>query len=865
MEIGKRVLFAGYVIAIALACGPHEDYTPLIHVDPNAAKRIDLVHRPDKPPATTARVHPMRAGEELGGPNATGKPGDLLLENDEVAFVIEQLGHQAGFGVTGGNIIDAADAKVRKDELGQMLTYFGAFPRQGAYESIDSGIAKDGAAFVESRGHELNEAKLAVKTRYTLHPNDRALLLETTLENQGDQPIVLLGLGDALQWGGAEKFAPDRGRGFKGASSGSFLAGVGRFASYAITSTDGMIDADSGPGWSDTLQARRTEIPAGKSLQYTRVFLVGPRADVSGLVAELTKTSGGGVGTLQIDLMGDAGKVTPSPDATIEISVGGKPIMDLRPDATGALSGELPPGKYELKYAGGGGRGARGSAQAVVIVANQSASAKLDVTAPAKLHARCMERPDPKTNASPVPCKATFEGLGVTNPEFGPGHNAGPARNQVTTKDGDVDVPLAPGKYRITLSRGPEYALSQFEVDVAPGAEVEACNVGERCLLRRVVDTKGWLACDFHQHTMLGVDAPTNTRDRVIGNVAEGVELAVASEHNIVADLEPLVREMGLGDRLVEIAGDELTTDTSHRPWGHANVFPLVPQADHPNGGAINVRDRDVKDLFTELHAQNPNAVFMINHPRSGGNGYFDLLDFDRAKGVGTDPRYDGRFDALEVWNGRNVAQRGAVLEDALAMLRTSHPTTLIGTTDTHGMVTQEAGYPRTYVRAKDDALDAWDASRTAEMVRTIRETREVVVTNGPFIRVKRMPIGGVTFAKGATNVEVVVTAAPWVDVTKVKLVRVDGSAAGGTSQGQAAKNETLEKPVTMHATPSGAREATVTFTLDVTTDDAFVVIASGEKPLSPVLPGDAAEIRPYALTGAIWLDADGDKHALGR
>ena len=38
----------------------------------------------------------MKAGEELGGPNATGRPGDCVLENDEVAFVIEALGHSRG-------------------------------------------------------------------------------------------------------------------------------------------------------------------------------------------------------------------------------------------------------------------------------------------------------------------------------------------------------------------------------------------------------------------------------------------------------------------------------------------------------------------------------------------------------------------------------------------------------------------------------------------------------------------------------------------------------------------------------------------------------------------------------------------------
>ena len=43
--------------------------------------------------------------------------------------------------------------------------------------------------------------------------------------------------------------------------------------------------------------------------------------------------------------------------------------------------------------------------------------------------------------------------------------------------------------------------------------------------------------------------------------------------------------------------------------------------------------------------------------------------------------------------------------------------------TDTHGIVGQEAGYPRTYVRVADDGpVDAWDAARTADVVRGVKE-----------------------------------------------------------------------------------------------------------------------------------------------
>ena len=116
------------------------------------------------------------------------------------------------------------------------------------------------------------------------------------------------------------------------------------------------------------------------------------------------------------------------------------------------------------------------------------------------------------------------------------------------------------------------------------------------------------------------------------------------------------------------------------------------------------MRDRTPREVFDELRRVAPgDFVIQVNHPRSGQNGYFDQLGFDPATGVGTDPGYDPQFDALEVWNGRNVDARAKVLGDFFALLRTSHPVTATADTDTHGIVGQEAGYPRTYVRVADD------------------------------------------------------------------------------------------------------------------------------------------------------------------
>ena len=41
-----------------------------------------------------------------------------MIENSEIAVVIDQLGRGGGLAESGGDIVDAADARSRRDELG---------------------------------------------------------------------------------------------------------------------------------------------------------------------------------------------------------------------------------------------------------------------------------------------------------------------------------------------------------------------------------------------------------------------------------------------------------------------------------------------------------------------------------------------------------------------------------------------------------------------------------------------------------------------------------------------------------------------------------------------------------------------------
>ena len=149
-----------------------------------------------------------------------------------------QLGRGTGFAESGGNVVDAADARVRADELGQLFTYFGVFPRQAVYEHLETGVDADGTAWIDVRGHELYEAKLAVHTRYTLAPGAPAPLASTTelRVNRGDRAVDPIALGDAVQWGSTEGRARQGGRVHR-RLRGRVRRRVGRRVAYALALT----------------------------------------------------------------------------------------------------------------------------------------------------------------------------------------------------------------------------------------------------------------------------------------------------------------------------------------------------------------------------------------------------------------------------------------------------------------------------------------------------------------------------------------------------------------------------------------------------------------------------------------------------
>lgn len=912
----RSVLRGGAIAALALApatCAPPQQNGSVV-VSSGAAERLWLLCQwrrdgggPDglcqgaesaPPPARIRRI--TSAEGALTGPLAAGRPGDLVLENDEIAVVIEQLGPGTGLAEGGGNLIDAADARARRDELGQIIPRVGAPPRQARYDELTSGSEQDGTAWIEVRGRATGDEALSITTRYALRPRDRAVLLTTSVRNDGPRPTEALDLGDVVAWGATEPIAPGRTPGFHGAYEGAYLAGVGDGVAYALAPADGApIRSISGAGYSDVSFVQGAVLPPGGRVAYQRVLAVAPRGDPLGVATELLVLGGGAPGGVALELVDArgarlspvAGRATLTPIAEGAAPGAGALALWLKTGAAGPLGAEAPPGRYLVGFEGSGRRAL--SSVEVAVRAGEIAPVRLALSDAGRLTLSVREHDaaagtsarerdaaagtsarerDTAAGAAlpgrPTPAKVVvFDAV--------TGKPASPPR---LTLSGDLELPLPEGKYRVVASRGPEYSLAEATVAIEAGAAQRL-----ELTLARVVDTSGYVACDLGQHTALSADSGVSATERIAGNVAEGIECAVSSEHDTVVDLAPTVTRLDQAARLRAIPGVELTARRSDSNIGSVTVFPLEAAEGAPRGGAPRWRDQTEAQLFQELRALPGERVIQVGLPRGERAG---LHAFDAARSAPTmglpslfaDLAEGARPDAVEVWIGRDAAGRDHALEELWALLRASRPVTPAATSDTHGLAGPEAGAPRTYVGVRDDDPGRLDP---ADLVAALRHRRDVVLTNGPFVTVQ---LGGARqgglVSKGRAaggarrTLSIRVERAPWVDARELEVlvggkggVPIPLSGARLTPAG--ALVDELAIPVVIGGAPqrraAGAGASFAPAPLVLHEDTFLVVVVRGRRPLEPVVAGAPEDALPFAMTSPLWIDADGDGRALGR
>jgi hypothetical protein len=230
--------------------------------------------------------------------------------------------------------------------------------------------------------------------------------------------------------------------------------------------------------------------------------------------------------------------------------------------------------------------------------------------------------------------------------------------------------------------------------------------------------------------------------------------------------------------------------------------------------------------------------------------GYFDIGAFDARGDRAGRPGFSYGFDAVEVLNGYQAVIAGnfeRTFADWLALLDHGHLVTATGNSDTHRLTGNVGGYPRNFVRVRDDRPAAVSSGDVASALRG----HHAFFTTGPFLRLRAGggDIGDLVPAPGGNvSVLVEVDAPPWIAVDRVTLYLNGRRIRGWTPSSRGSVVRVAER---VELTLAG--------------DGYAVLRAEGDQPLAPIVGDrDSYPLRPLAVTNPIFtnpifFDADVD------
>jgi hypothetical protein len=289
----------------------------------------------------------------------------------------------------------------------------------------------------------------------------------------------------------------------------------------------------------------------------------------------------------------------------------------------------------------------------------------------------------------------------------------------VYTGTGAVRFEVPRGTYRCVASRGMEWSLS--EVEVAVGGEGPGTVAPVEHRLRREVDTTGFVACDTHIHTLThSGHGDASVEERVTTLAGEGVELAIATDHNHNTDYTAQRAQLGLAEHFTSVVGNEVTT-----PVGHFNAFPLDPADPIPEHEL-----EDVVRLVESMRGKGARVV-ILNHPRwpSHEDSPFGNAHLSHETGA-REPAFPLPVDALELVNSTTDETDPLLLfRDWFALVNRGEALVAAGSSDSH-TVGDPVGGGRTYVASATDDPARIDVAAACDALRTGRS----VIAMGIFV-----------------------------------------------------------------------------------------------------------------------------------
>lgn len=778
-------------------------------------------------------VGPERVAELPRGKEADGIVGDFLLRNDRVEAVISgnlplRRANMSTFyganGITPGCLYDLTLRGTNNDQI----TVFTPAGQQGAVSYVR--VAKDGAdgeAVIETVITAANHSGLSKRHEYRLRDGWQGVLITTILRNEGQADMKV---PSADRWTNFKRTGTALGIAWADAIDPADKAG------YAYASLEPVLPTNP------------VVLQPGQEMKFSRFVGVGTSpVEAFGIVA----AQRGAVGTITGEIRDPAGKPVTSAQIFVR-SAGefGRSLGVGYPNAEGRFSFPMPPGAYTLTVLD---QGRPDVERQVSVEAGQAQAAPVEMAAASVVQFDIRDE-----GGVSMPCKVQFHATGDTAwPYLGPENRAHGCVDQYHSEKGQFDVQLAPGTYRVIVTRGIEYSHLAREITVPEGRSVAVSGT-----LKRLVDTRGWVSADYHNHSTPSGDNTCGTDDRLINLAAEHIEFAPTTEHNRLYDWTPHIERLGLSPFVTTVPGLELTGSGPH-----LNSFPFKPVPfTQDNGAPVWNRDpRTSAITLRDWQGAEPDRWVQINHPDMVEN--FTDRDGDGA----LDDGYPGLamlIDGIETQNysgsyilsgvpfriGKDKEGKAAVAYQRefiwLQMLNRGHRYAAMAVCDSHSVWGNGVGGWRMYMPSASDnpaEIDWRENSRHAKAGHS-------VLTNGPFLSVSTESGAGpgeTVRATGSVKLRVKVQCTDWIDIDRVQVL-VNGG-------------QRKELNFTRASHPDWFGEGVVKFerTLDVPlTDDAhLIVVATGEKSTLAIGYGTSAQskMRPVAYHNPIFVDVDGN------
>lgn len=805
--------------------------------------------------AEAVKLTPENFGDYApAGKEADAIYGDVVLRNDRLVAVIAEpkSGRNANMTVrnVGGCLIDFTRREAQNDQLSAY------YPGAGQVAFLKWGDLTSGEIASASALAEAAEAKPAAQVKYSLADGADHLDLEITFSNPHDQPIEVR-LDDAVradnsfdkglvhqnQWFWAydkwfgQAYAIDAGSLTRGDAESVVLSFVEDDAVRAArTSTlQGIAGGES-----------KVMLEPGEEIVLRKKVIAG--ASVVELATHAAPLLGVDVSKFSVAVKEPSGN--PIAAADVEFSVGGRRIAWGRTNQDGMLEGALPPGEFQLKvehfaYAplSPGVSITDGAPNRFELIVSQDAG--------------YVEAKITDSSGGPIPCRVQFRGVeGTADPDFFINSGEHAVKNLYYSENGSFLQVLAPGKYDVIVSHGPEYDAVFTRIEIQPGETTPLA-----AHLVRTVDTAGWVSTEYHSHSSPSGDNTSSQLGRVLNLLCEHLEFAPCTEHNRIDTYDAHLRRLGATDLMATCTGMELTGGPL--PINHQNAFPLEMHVHTQDGGAPVTDVNPVVQIERlAMWDDGSDKLVQTNHP--------NLVQMFGDKDLDGEP--DGGFramfgimDVMEVhpphWildpnpHPADLPSQPNRMLNWMQLLNLGFRIPGVVNTDAHYNF-HGSGWLRNYVLSSSDDPAGIDVM---EMVHNSEHGR-LVMTTGPFMEVRlraakfksenAFPGDDISIPNGEGELHVRVQCPNWFDVDRV-VVFINGR----PSEEHDYRRRTHSKLFTSQ----GAVRFDQKIQLQLDGDAHVIVAAAGEDSrLGPVMGPDHENDMPIAVSNPIFVDVDG-------